>query len=276
MGRCRSTAASWRLSMATENCTLLRGRQGPERARRGESGLSPRVRGNRLRDGHDGRFQGSIPAGAGEPGLGLPPGRWRRVYPRGCGGTGLTPNTTYEARGLSPRVRGNLEEFRRVNGGDGSIPAGAGEPVLLAPFSVWARVYPRGCGGTTFSPRRWTSASGLSPRVRGNRRGHGQPRRARGSIPAGAGEPCRGRRRSRTSRVYPRGCGGTGVADGQLPPVYGLSPRVRGNHRSTEGEHDSARSIPAGAGEPVPRRSVSRESGVYPRGCGGTAPKITE
>ena len=50
--------------------------------------------------------------------------------------------------------------------------------------------------------------------------------------------------------VYPRVCGGTGVAGDFLVALRGLSPRVRGN-------------------PPRPRFGV-RGSGVYPRVCGGT------
>ena len=50
------------------------------------------------------------------------------------------------------------------------------------------------------------------------------------SIPACAGEPprCPGCRKS--LRVYPRVCGGTIKPDSDAERVWGLSPRVRGNH----------------------------------------------
>ncbi len=74
-------------------------------------GLSPRVRGNRLRHVVTGKVIGSIPAGAGEPlDLRRRP-MFRRVYPRGCGGTSRLSRARRFGRGLSPRVRGNLWPF---------------------------------------------------------------------------------------------------------------------------------------------------------------------
>ena len=71
-------------------------------------GLSPRVRGNPPGNGYRWAPQRSIPACAGEPHP-----RWtyyqrNLVYPRVCGGTTPTLTSSSAARGLSPRVRGNL------------------------------------------------------------------------------------------------------------------------------------------------------------------------
>ena len=92
------------------------------------SGLSPRVRGNRLTMSSYPSRDGSIPACAGEP---LMDNRCRShgmVYPRVCGGTHPRNPNRHSPAGLSPRVRGN----RRVCVSDadqrGSIPACAGEP----------------------------------------------------------------------------------------------------------------------------------------------------
>ena len=59
------------------------------------------------------------------------------------------------------------------------------------------------------------------------------------------------------SRVYPRGCGGTGQSAGSGLSENGLSPRVRGNQDG-----------PAIQDAPQPN------SAVYPRGCGGTVYSI--
>ena len=100
--------------------------------------------------------------------------------------------------GLSPRVRGNPLSPRRRNAIYGSIPACAGEPVIIQRMSLSSAVYPRVCGGTVY-PRvcggtHWPSSSfcarnGLSPRVRGNPRPARAAHPLRGSIPACAGEP---------------------------------------------------------------------------------------
>ena len=51
-------------------------------------------------------------------------------------------------------------------------------------------------------------------------------------------------------RVYPRVCGGTPGGGCDVYDVIGLSPRVRGNHKTPKGLTAEQRSIPACAGEP--------------------------
>ena len=157
--------------------------------RRGREGLSPRVRGNQP-GAHPLRpFPGSIPACAGEPIV--PAGEKPRiaVYPRVCGGTLRWCAAGDADKGLSPRVRGNRGCCPCLLCPRGSIPACAGEPHLLISPVKHFGVYPRVCGGTSFSRVSVPSSEGLSPRVRGN------PARAvpvltgTGSIPACAGEP---------------------------------------------------------------------------------------
>ncbi len=91
-------------------------------------GLSPRVRGNRRSEGGIPWHEGSIPARAGEPGLGDGGVDLLQVYPRACGGTVVDQKKRFNHYGLSPRVRGN----RRFVGLSflflRSIPARAGEP----------------------------------------------------------------------------------------------------------------------------------------------------
>ena len=111
-------------------------------------GLSPRVRGNPNHANADISDVRSIPARAGEPlGWGVG-GIHSGVYPRACGGTPATLNTTSSISGLSPRVRGN--HFRNLTAGQPprSIPARAGEPAASLPTVGRTRVYPRACGGT--------------------------------------------------------------------------------------------------------------------------------
>ncbi len=152
-------------------------------------GLSPRVRGNPLLYPVEALPHRSIPACAGEPETSCVQQGLLQVYPRVCGGTNWVPIGAPVLRGLSPRVRGNppylAVEVRR----DGSIPACAGEPCRPRAPPPRAGVYPRVCGGTSFTCTTPAEGTGLSPRVRGN------PRTAKvatgndGSIPACAGEP---------------------------------------------------------------------------------------
>ena len=81
------------------------------------SGLSPRVRGNRLEVYAIGRGYRSIPACAREPGSWQLLGRAATVYPRVCGGTYGAVSVCATVTGLSPRVRGNPARLSRPRPG---------------------------------------------------------------------------------------------------------------------------------------------------------------
>ena len=154
--------------------------------------------------------------------------------------------------------------------GPGSIPARAGEPLPAKLIAQVREVYPRACGGTHKTQEQNASLTGLSPRVRGNRRPGSNRQATPGSIPARAGEPSTAIPACSTSGVYPRACGGTARHIQPSSGLYGLSPRVRGNrHRDYPGETWS-RSIPARAGEPATEPPPQKSGRVYPRACGGT------
>ena len=70
----------------------------------------------------------SIPACAGEPAEWIDPQPCEEVYPRVCGGTKVAVGNFQRAIGLSPRVRGNLENPMDGEDQMRSIPACAGEP----------------------------------------------------------------------------------------------------------------------------------------------------
>ena len=132
-------------------------------------GLSPRVRGNQCILNDRVKCGGSIPACAGEPSARSGPSLFAPVYPRVCGGTSSTP---YNSRWLvgPPRVRGNRLKRMCTAVDHRSIPACAGEPMILKGKSPKCRVYPRVCGGTVRSSLGPFLFEGLSPRVRGNLR----------------------------------------------------------------------------------------------------------
>ena len=158
-------------------------------AQTADVGLSPRVRGNLRPIRLVWILAGSIPACAGEPRPDIHAKLKAAVYPRVCGGTAARLCWQSYARGLSPRVRGNLHSRYRRPGPGGSIPACAGEPAGHIVIRSGVKVYPRVCGGTPEGLRDEDWRKGLSPRVRGNpcRGQRGGPRS--GSIPACAGEP---------------------------------------------------------------------------------------
>ena len=113
-----------------------------------KTGLSPRVRGNRMRAVGIRAEHGSIPASAGQPTTGCASPTPARVYPRECGATVCEPWGYVPSTGLSPRVRGNRLPAAHRQLRRGSIPASAGQPVNRPTSPSWWR--------------------GLSPRVRGN------------------------------------------------------------------------------------------------------------
>ena len=233
-------------------------------------GLSPRVRGNQSLGRVRFPVVGSIPACAGEPPYLGSRRRHIGVYPRVCGGTVSAVVARYPAGGLSPRVRGNHRIWDREGDILGSIPACAGEPGKHGTPSLTSAVYPRVCGGTASLLAPVASVIGLSPRVRGNRWDVSSSCVGPGSIPACAGEPPSGFQPARSTRVYPRVCGGTTVTFSGLGVFYGLSPRVRGNPRSEWCWQRFVGSIPACAGEPSVECTVPHMLRVYPRVCGGT------
>ena len=156
-----------------------------------DPGLSPRVRGN-LGLSPRGRGRGgSIPACAGEPSKMISTMRWRRVYPRVCGGTPNQNVLTASCEGLSPRVRGNPLPLNRNSLPTRSIPACAGEPYRATPTGWGRGVYPRVCGGTISGYPHRVGEGGLSPRVRGNPGRQWRRSHCKRSIPACAGEPTR-------------------------------------------------------------------------------------
>ena len=131
-------------------------------------GLSPRVRGNLVKQAVDTLTERSIPACAGEPMTHPYRCRNQRVYPRVCGGPSGQPAVSILIKGLSPRVRGNLCFPSETSVGSRSIPACAGEPTAHGWRISPTTVYPRVCGGTQYQGRLLGIDIGLSPRVRGN------------------------------------------------------------------------------------------------------------
>ena len=174
-----------------------------------DSGLSPRVRGNRSLTAQEREAARSIPASAGEPLLRERICRHDKVYPRECGGTSSSISSSRNVVGLSPRVRGNRGCLCYLFLVCRSIPASAGEPRQSYHHHKTPTVYPRECGGTIWVENNRQDAYGLSPRVRGNPSYRKGGRILSWSIPASAGEPMRCSLLSQFQWVYPRECGGT-------------------------------------------------------------------
>ena len=193
-----------------------------------------------------------------------------RVYPRVGGGTVATLTIAPVISGLSPRGRGNLRLLLPQGAPLGSIPAWAGEPKMSKTRHPDLRVYPRVGGGTFLQLSLDHLRGGLSPRGRGNHEHDHQQHSGMGSIPAWAGEPVRRNCPPCRIRVYPRVGGGTTGAGGFGGYTGGLSPRGRGNQNTDVPWPFLWGSIPAWAGEPVPRVRGDCVLRVYPRVGGGT------
>ena len=171
--------------------------------------------------------------------------------------------------GPSPRVRGSQGLRGGQHNSSGSIPAGAGEPVVYVGYIGCLGVHPRGCGGASRSRISDSGASGPSPRVRGSLLWRYNEKVPAGSIPAGAGEPQARPVARWLAGVHPRGCGGALVMSNALAFNYGPSPRVRGSLALATCACISTGSIPAGAGEPSTLGGNANNDKVHPRGCGG-------
>ena len=152
-------------------------------------GLSPHARGNLRAASAVAVLSGSIPARAGQPAAATPtsPPPW--VYPRTRGATSPGRSAGFSGSGLSPHARGNLNKLREVQVALRSIPARAGQPVMMAVGAIAVAVYPRTRGATGTNINGSKGGLGLSPHARGNQiAGVARVVRAR-SIPARAGQP---------------------------------------------------------------------------------------
>ena len=175
----------------------------------GDSGLSPRARGNHASKVLVDENTGPIPACAGEPATGRARGRRRGAYPRVRGGTVAVLVPSGSRKGLSPRARGNPVETKRAVSRARPIPACAGEPRRSRHPPIPPRAYPRVRGGTGEPALRNPRGGGLSPRARGNQTCAGDGREHHGPIPACAGEPHPLGRWCPRCEAYPRVRGGT-------------------------------------------------------------------
>ena len=194
-------------------------------------GLSPRGRGKQPRRRHGWRIGRSIPAWAGETSSIIASPHIIGVYPRVGGGNDGHDYPQYGIQGLSPRGRGKRALPRHEVAQARSIPAWAGETIVMASMRGRASVYPRVGGGNRASFSATTTRYGLSPRGRGKPvRGQERDISTR-SIPAWAGETQNRIRFYAWAKVYPRVGGGNGHSRRAGRGRGGLSPRGRGKLR---------------------------------------------
>ena len=119
--------------------------------------------------------------------------------------------------------------------------------------------------------RIYESSGGLSPRVRGSRRGVRLGRDFQRSIPACTGKPSARCRWTTCWRVYPRVYGEAVFRGCRGKPQTGLSPRVRGSPLRRGRRGAGRGSIPACTGKPISASLRMRWVSVYPRVYGEAA-----
>ena len=233
-------------------------------------GLSPRMRGNHLRESTGDAHIRPIPAHAGKPSATSSSRDMGRAYPRACGETDKNLRRLWQKKGLSPRMRGNQIAEQTAPMPVGPIPAHAGKPGNKKTRQSAARAYPRACGETSLTREGVKSAEGLSPRMRGNHLPKRTDSYPLGPIPAHAGKPFHQMAMGVYARAYPRACGETRLY--AVKPLFnqGLSPRMRGNRTEHKCCAHRRGPIPAHAGKPDDDQPVTPYLRAYPRACGET------
>jgi len=257
-------------------------------------GRSPRARGKPAARHASSSNWRSIPACAGEARPRLDQSHPLPVDPRVRGGswirfaesarrTGRSPRARGKRddaeafalfAGRSPRARGKLRQDSPADERERSIPACAGEAAHGFQALPIIGVDPRVRGGSRRASGSSSGRSGRSPRARGKREHERERVRARGSIPACAGEADR-RCGSDASRwVDPRVRGGSERAARIIERLAGRSPRARGKRSPRGRTARRPRSIPACAGEAVPIGSNVQRAPVDPRVRGGSCARL--
>ena len=218
----------------------------------------------------------------------IPPVRARGDHPRVCGEHKVDDSTGEGAWGSSPRMRGTLRrafrKFRRL----GIIPAYAGNTQPVSPCRQCNRDHPRVCGEHDPLVPSVCDVLGSSPRMRGTLGRRVVGLCLVGIIPAYAGNTdqsiilfpscgdhprvcgehyqlrgCRNR-----SRDHPRVCGEHATGASTQVNCTGSSPRMRGTPAVTEATNNTARIIPAYAGNTPAACWKSWQAWDHPRVCG--------
>ena len=154
----------------------------------------------------------------------------------------------------------------------GSIPARAGQPEDQNHEATRIGVHPRSRGAATNLIHGVINGVGPSPLARGSQDAWRYEPAHRGSIPARAGQPASRSSTPPPRRVHPRSRGaarGLAVWRSKAP---GPSPLARGSLANGHQTDRAAGSIPARAGQPVPRAPARRTSAVHPRSRGAATP----
>ena len=211
-------------------------------------GSSPRMRGTPDEELFYARRDGIIPAHAGN--TGAPPTRTggTRDHPRACGEHRVPGAVQDSQQGSSPRMRGTHWCGRVALGGEGIIPAHAGNTSFGCNCTTSPGDHPRACGEHMMRYGTLTLSMGSSPRMRGTLS-------ALDWASAAAWD-------------HPRACG-----EHQLPAIFhsqrqGSSPRMRGTRVRREWIGGQYGIIPAHAGNTASMAKYGLPVRDHPRACG--------
>ena len=190
------------------------------------------------------------------------------VHPRVCGEQLDDDIGIVIVRGSSPRVRGTGDAVHGNSACTRFIPACAGNSCQPNPATRRQTVHPRVCGEQSMSISTSSLHFGSSPRVRGT----GWSCHLDGPIwrfiPACAGNRLVMSFGWSYLAVHPRVCGEQARWSAPTRIRAGSSPRVRGTGDEGRGAPQSARFIPACAGNRVSIHDPGRRLPVHPRVCG--------
>jgi len=212
-------------------------------------GRSPRTRGRLRQRGCVWSAKRSIPAYAGQTQNAFVRRMGREVDPRVRGADDALGDRFWGVVGRSPRTRGRLTALRASSQYAGSIPAYAGQTGNVQHGTGLEKVDPRVRGADGLGGGGRVFGRGRSPRTRGRRQHHRNPRQPPGSIPAYAGQTPGSRRRRFCSGVDPRVRGADISAHACASAHRGRSPRTRGRPKTDNYPKVRSGSIPAYAGQ---------------------------
>ena len=252
---------------------------GEHRSRRnptaGCAGSSPRMRGAPGQRHADHRPAGIIPAYAGStredaraPGEG-------EDHPRVCGEHPRQMRWLVTSFGSSPRMRGARTARSSGPSSWRIIPAYAGSTVVPVAVPREAEDHPRVCGEHQHRGSPSLLVRGSSPRMRGAPQRRNDFTARIGIIPAYAGSTPREQKSSGPTTDHPRVCGEHCGRNGQILPLWGSSPRMRGALADAVSEIQYIGIIPAYAGSTEFGRCGLSDGQDHPRVCGEhTAPQF--
>ena len=197
--------------------------------------------------------QRSIPARAGNTSGLAPASAYPSVHPRSRG-----EHVHYCARvapcgGPSPLARGTPDPGRRGKSPGRSIPARAGNTLMLLRPPAPGTVHPRSRGEHQDPDLDNSISAGPSPLARGTLERNLLRHSTGRSIPARAGNTSKAAFLSATSSVHPRSRGEHSARMSPSTTPAGPSPLARGTLHNALGRGGHLRSIPARAGNTGPR-----------------------